>query len=329
MQTQDEDPYFSIDWTKGAVTITLKGPKTVTYSNLPLNSSGATTITAPTTLGNYAMDCIVKGVPYYSFSDTGFSSPAYLVSQMKLLGGIKLFTNPTTLVQNRSIQMYIVFEPGPGLPTPTGVFSVQVGTGNWAYYTRPQKIAPDGTGSLTLAPIQNLYAANSITITYFGDLNYKQQYKTFPMTNPAISGGGGTTPGQPTATPKPHVTATAGATPTAGAGSGATSGPPAQAPTPTPGAGSSVLGAFGPFSGGGLIALLVIVALLALGGGVGTFVVLSRRGSAPAPHNPSDYPAQWPARSPLDVDTSPRLDTTRPEAPPWWRQDGGPYGGQQ
>ncbi len=325
IQSQYIGTGYPIDWPKGTATITLKGPTTVTYSNLTLNSKGGVTVKAPTTVGYYTMDCKVSGVPDYSFPDTGFSLTKFLVSELQPLGGIKLYTNPRTIVTGTPIQMYIVFEAGPGLPTPTGYYTITIGSGIQKNYTQPLKIAPDGTASITLSPISNLFNAQSVTIYYEGNPYYKVQDAFFPMTNPAIPGsGGGTTPSKPTATPKPHATATVSATATVDAGSGATSGPPAQAPTPS--ATPSVLGAFGPFSGGGLIALLVIVALLALGGGVGTFALLSRRGSAPVS---PDYPVQGPARSPLDVDTASNLDATLPQAPPWWRKDDGPYDGQQ
>jgi hypothetical protein len=323
IQSQGIASGYPVDWTKGTATIILKGPTTVTYSNLSLNSYGGVTVKAPSAVGHYSIDCKVSGVPNYTLGDTGYTTPTFLVSELHPLGGIKLNTNPTTIVTGTPIQMYIVFEAGPGLPTPTGYYSINIGSGSQMNYTQPMKMASNGTASITLTAIQNLYNAKSITILYEGDAYYKVQDFFFSMTNPAITGGsgGGTTPSHPTATPKSHATPTPANSGVAG-GSGAVA-------TPTPGAGPSALGAFGLFSGGGLIALLVIVALLALSGGVGTFALLSRRGSASAPPRMPDYPAQWPARSTLDVATAPNLDAARPDAPPWWRQDGGPSDGQQ
>ncbi|MDE3231331.1 MAG: hypothetical protein KGO05_15745, partial [Chloroflexota bacterium] len=267
-----------LDWTKGTASITLKGPITVTYSHLSMDSAGNATFTAPTTVGFYEIACSVSGVPNYTLGDTGFSSPSYLVSEGHEFGAVKLYTNPRTLTTGVPIQMYIVFVAAPGIPTPTGEFTVYIGSGSqFLFLQNGAHIGSGGATSISLAPISNLYGANSITINYFGDPYYKPQEWTFTMTNPSIPGSGGsagngTTSKKPTATPKPRATATAGAIATpagVSTGSGAAT---SQENKPL------VLGAFGPLSGGGLIALIVLIALLALGGGVGAFALLSRRG---------------------------------------------------
>lgn len=320
MQNETSDPNVPLDWTKGTATITLTGPKTFTYPNLSLDSNGATTFPAPTTVGRYEMDCKVSGVPYYTFGDSLGGVASYLVSESKALGGVKLYTNPTTLVVNQATQMYVVFLAAPGLPTPTGEFVIYIGQGAYFYYTQSIKIGSSGTAFVKVGALPNLYSANNITVHYFGDPYYKDQSVNFTLTNPAIpgSGGGGTTPGHASATATPHAKATASATGTAPASSGATSGGLPSA-TPTAGSSPSVLGSFGPLSGGGMVALLMVIALLVVGSSAGTFVLLSRRSAARASLGGASMdpppPPPSPSGPPFNDDTLPR-QRVDPQWPP-------------
>lgn len=174
---------------------------------------------------------------------------------------------------NKATQMYVVFKAAPSLPAPTGEFIIYIGQGANFYHTQSIKISANGTALVTVGAIPNLYNANTITITYWGDQHYKAQSVNFTLTNPAIpNGGGGGGGGGDGATPS--VTPSATVTPSAQETASATS-----SVTPTPSASPSAQGVFGPLSSGWMIALLIVFALVVVGGGTGTFALLSRRGA--------------------------------------------------
>lgn len=213
-----------VDWTQGTGSVSFVGPgtstQTYTTSNLQPDSSGKVTVNAPTPLGRYAVQCSFTGDSNYRSSSMTVSNVTLFVSELKPIGGIQLYTNPTTLVANTPIQMYVVIKPGSGLPAPTGQFTIYI-HGYTLYYTQGITVGPNGDTLVSLGKIPNLSTATSIEIGYSGDEYYKGQSATFPLTNPAIPSGasgssGGTvaasggSPGSPKVTPTVTRTATPG-----------------------------------------------------------------------------------------------------------------------
>lgn len=300
------DPNVPFAWTDGTATVSFVGPGAVTYQNLQPDSNGNMTVTAPSVLGSYEITCSFSGTPYYAAGQASSGSNYYTVSDMSALGGVRLYTNPTTLTPNHATQMYIVFQPASGLPTPTGQFNITVGVST-VYYTNSISISSRGAAAITFGPIPNLGGATKIDVHYFGDTHYADQIITFPLTNPAIpsgaggSGGGGS-PAQPKATSTIASSATASATTPGGAMPSATA---------TPGGGQVALSATASPLGGALGWLLAaLVALLVVGGGIGGVVFWrSRRRAAAVPTSPAS--SAWSARSPLEEDTRPHRTPDR------------------
>jgi hypothetical protein len=276
LTAQSVDGSYPLVWSEGTATVWLVGPSTVTYANLQPDSSGVVSITTPAQIGWYALNCSFTGTPYYAPEQVNFTYKNILISQMRQLGGVQLYTNPQTLVANQATQMLVVFKPVPGQPTPTGEFNITLNS-NPLIYTQSIKIAPDGTASLTLAAVANLYGATTITLHYFGDPTFNDQSVHFPMTNPAIPGsGGGSGPGQATATANPTVSPTGAASVTSSAIATAS---PLASPTQQTGGGGQGQGSAGPLAGGGLLAVVVALGLLVMG--VAGAYVLRRRGANP------------------------------------------------
>lgn len=303
------DPNVPFAWTDGTATVGFSGPGAVTYQNLQPDSNGNMTVTAPSALGSYQLTCSFSGTSYYAAAQASSGSNYYTVSDMSALGGMQLYTNPTTLAPNHSTQMYIVFQAASGLPIPTGQFNVTVGVYT-VYYTNSINISSHGDALITFGSIPNLGGATEIDVHYFGDTHYKDQIFTFPLTNPAIPGGstggsGGSGGGGSPAQPKATATTTASATAIEGA---------TPAATGSSGGGRAVLAAnSAPFGGDMGWLLAALVGLLVVGGGVGGVVFWRsrRRAASVSASSASSRSASWSARSPLDEDTLPHRTPDR------------------
>jgi hypothetical protein len=281
LSAQSLDSSVPLDWTQGTAAVWLVGPVTFISSNLVPDSSGVVSIPTPMQTGRYALNCSFSGTDYYAPQESTTTNKTILISEMRQLSGVQLYTNPQTLVANQATQMLVVFSAPPGLSTPTGEFNITIGRYT-IIYTQSIGIDPNGTASLTLAPIPDLHGADAITIHYFGDPIYNDQSVTFPMTNPAIPGsGGGGGGGAGTARSQATPTATLAATPTAtssvptSAISSANGSPPFT--TQQPGGSTKVKSPAWPFESGGMIALLIGFVLLVMGV-AGAYVFWRRSG---------------------------------------------------
>jgi hypothetical protein len=316
MRSSYQDPNYPIQWSQSVVTIRLRGPDIYVYVGPPMTNSGIATITAPALVGQYELDCQIDNMADYYFPDTGYSFPNYLDTKGQMLGGVTLSTTPSALTTGVPIQVSVKFKPAPGFPIPGGQCTVYLSGGSQIIYLRKGVPINVSVASFSVSPISELYGAKSITVDYLGDPYYKPQVWTFPLTNPSGPGGGGGGGSKSTATPKPSTAGVAEATatpasPTAGADTGG-------GIAPVSGGGPAVLGVFGPLSGGTLIAALVVIALLAMGGGAGTFLLLSRGGGSESTMPSAAMPA------------APLPDAPRsPDGPPLpWGPVDGPSGGQ-
>ncbi len=298
------DGLVPLDWTTVTASVWLVGPKTVTYANLVPTSAGVVSITTPMQTGRYSLNCSYSGTAYYAPAQATSVNKDRLISEMRPLGGIQLYTTPQTMVANQTTQMLVVFKAAPGLPTPTGSFNITMPGPRGVIFTPSTSIGPNGTASLTLDPIPNLYGATGITVHYFGDPTYNDQSVNFPMTNPPVPGGGSGGGGAPhsQATPTANATATADATP--GASAGATSTPP------------TAMQRAGDFpqiwTSGGLLALLITILLLLVLSSATVYVLWRRRRQALR----SGAPAQTRACLPETVSTTPVL-RQEPSASHW------------
>ncbi|HKW22865.1 MAG TPA: hypothetical protein VJO13_15880 [Ktedonobacterales bacterium] len=272
----------------GTYNVSLDGPTHVAATNLTLNSNNEATITGPTQIGLYQLTCTFNGSVSYTPSTITDTNP-YMFSALHSLGVVKLYTNPTTLTAGRGADFYVVFHPAPGLPMPTGEYSIWLGQS----HTMLMTLASTGANLVHVDKIPVLAGVSNIEIFYGGDLYYAPSSVDFPLTNPSIpsgtgSGGTGTSGGsfggspQGTATAQgtPSATATTesdNATPTAvGAGT--------VAPTTHPSSGDN--------GGLWLIVILALVGLIVAGGAVGAGIFLIRRARISAgvgPQTPRDF----------------------------------------
>lgn len=276
-----------LDWTQGTASITFLGPSTTTTSNIQPDSSGMFTVTAPPAVGRYNMTCTFSGTTYYAPESVTWSTFPLLVSEMSPLGGVRVYSNPTSIAPNQPVQLYIVFQAAPGLPTPSGQFSIDIRNTAPAYFTSGINIRPDGTALVSLSPMPHVDGTWSLGIIFFGDSYYNYQIFNFTTTNPPIPGssvGGGskgTSPTAPkaTATPKPTPIPTATVGQTASAGNGSTPGAGTQPSTPSApdGAQFGLFSAFGPAAGVALWIVIILCVALAGGVGYGVFYWLSHR----------------------------------------------------
>lgn len=293
-----------VNWTEGTASVTFTGPSTITEQSLHPDSSGVITVTTPAVVGRYNFDCRFSGSADYAASEIAWTTYPLLISEMSQLGGMQLYSNPTTFVGTKTMQLYIVFRAAPGLPTPTGGYSIFFGTTS-PFFVRDLTIGPNGDSLVTLQPNPNFTGAPEIDIRYYGDAYYDDQTYKFPPTNPAIpsgsggsggkvSSGGGGSPAKPKAT----ATTTASATSTVTATATTT-----PAATATPASGHAILSATTSPLGGsvGLALLAALIGLLVVGGGIGGVVFWRSRRRAASLAMASASPT----RSPLDEDTLP------------------------
>jgi hypothetical protein len=254
-QVQGPNSGFDPDWTQSTYDVTLTGPASMTYTDLAPDMAPGTGwlyIKAPTTPGQYTMTCTFNGYGNYAASTS--SSVGVEISAFNPVGGIQIYTNPTTYNPYQINEMYIVFQPAAGGPPPTGRTFITIGVNSTA--TIP--IASGGTLLVRLGPLLRPKAAgNQISITYLGDAYYRWTTANFSFINPPIpgngspSGGNGGKGGSHQATPSVTATGTpGGATPSAGGTQSASGG--------SSGSGSSGSSGSTPLLGIGL-ALLVLL----------------------------------------------------------------------
>ena len=263
---------YNPDWTQSKYDVTFTGPTSVTYTNLtPDTTPGAgwLNVKAPTTPGAYNMTCAFDG--YGNYAPSTSANVAVTVSAFNAIGGIQLYTNPTTYSPYQSCDVYVVFQSAPGSPLPTGGAFIKIGYSS----TAVMYIASNGTLTAHLDPQQQPYSAgNQIKINYMGDSYYQATSSTFSFTNPAIpggpptSGGGGSGGGGSTGSSQATTTATA-----PGTTSTATPAPAATQIASTLSSGSSSAGSR---SSGGSPLLWIILAVLVLGLGSGGVVLVVR-----------------------------------------------------
>jgi hypothetical protein len=256
----------------GTFSIRFIGPTTVTDSALQPDSSHLVTAGAPSQIGYYSQVlCIFDGNASFNSASENMSGQPVLVSEKRQMGGAELFSNPTTLIAYEPADVYVVFHPGAGLPTPTGYFHINLGDST----TNAVALGPNGDLLLHLDRIPSLAGVSQIDVVYQGDPHYDVATFHFPLTSPPLPGGisgsgsGGGTQGKATATAS--ATGTPGATATAGDGA-----------VPTAATGSTAGLATQSGNGGMLwlwVALGVLVLVLVGGGAAGTvyFVRRSRR----------------------------------------------------
>lgn len=291
-QVQGPNTNYTPDWTKSMFDITLTGPQPVTYTNIkPDTSPGAgwLNVPAPSTPGQYTMTCKFDGDSsgYYAPSTSG--PVPVVISAFNQIGGIQLYTNPTTYNPYQSCDVYIVFQAAAGGPTPTGRAFITIGQSS----TAVMDIASDGTLSVRLDPQQQPESAgNQIKVDYLGDSYYRSASSTFSFTNPAIPGGaqtgGGSGSGSKAGTPGATATKTATGTPGAAT--------PSAAGARSANAGQSHSG-----SSGGSPLLWIVVLVLVLGlGGTGLAFFLRGRSAKPKVGVPfqGTHTTGWPP--PLD-----------------------------
>lgn len=267
------NPSTPVDWQNATYTVKFVGPTTVTRSNLVPNNNDYVTAQAPAQTGRYSeVDCIFNGTTLFTPATTNAVGQPVLVSQEKSLGGVQLYTNPTTLVSNRPADMYVVFHAGSGGPTPTGYFNIDFGTN----YSNSLTIGADGTLLVHVDQLPNLNGVSQVTIAYHGDPYYNQAVINFPLTNPPIpgnGGGGGGGSGGSGGTPTHTPATTPTSSPTGIANGGST------VPTPTAAPEKPLLASTSGTNTGTLWWLVLLI-LVILGGAGGGAVVAVRRGKA-------------------------------------------------
>lgn len=290
-QVQGPNTGYTPDWTKSMFDITLTGPASVTHTNLTPDTSPGTgwlDVPAPTTPGQYTMTCTFDGYGYYAPSTSG--AVPIVISSFNQIGGIQLYTNPTTYNPFQSCDVYIVFQAAPGGPPPTGLTSIEIGQSS----TGAMTIGSDGTLSVRLDPMPLPSMTNQITIFYNGDPYYRSTSSNFTFTNPPVPGSGngggsnGNGSGGKSATPGATATKTATGT------------PGAATPSAT-GARSANAGQSHSGSSGGSPLLWIVVLVLVLGlGGTGLAFFLRGRSAKPKVGVPfqGTHTTGWPP--PLD-----------------------------
>jgi hypothetical protein len=296
MTPESGNPSAPVDWQNATYTIKFVGPITVTRSNLAPGSNDVVTAPAPEQTGSYTeVDCIFNGSTLFTSATTNAAGQPVLVSEEKSMGGVQLYTNPTTLASNRPADMYVVFHAASGGPTPTGRFNIDFGSN----YSSSLTIGANGTLLVHFNLLPNLSGVSQVTISYHGDPYYNQAVFKFPLTNPPIpgtgGGSGGGSGGQPTSTPAP--TATSSPTETANGSSFSV--------TPTAGSSGTPLVSSVPISQTNSLLWILLAALAILGvSGSGFAFVVARRARASAAAT-RRLPNTVPATPTATADSSP------------------------
>lgn len=253
-----------VDWQHSTYTVQFVGPITVTYPNLAPDSSDIVTVNAPSQIGRYTQICTFNGSAIFTSATSQSNKEWVLVSAKHHLGTVELFTNPTTLVANQGADLYVVFHAAAGLPAPTGYVGFTLGSSS----TNVLPLTANGDLLVHLGPLPYLGGVSQITVYYMADPEYDSASFSFPLTNPPIPSGGGSSTGTPPSTQQ--ATATVSGTPSPGA-----------TVTTQPTAGGTTTSSSSPRhtqTGNPLLFwLLGILGLLIVGGGAGTLFFLSRR----------------------------------------------------
>ncbi len=256
-----------VDWQHSTYTIIFKGPITVTYSNLTPSSSDTVTVHAPSQIGRYnEPECQFNGSVNYSSTVANTAGQLITVSEMQKLGGVQLYSNPTTLVAGQSADILVKFNAATGLPTPTGYFGLTIGS----YFTGELAISSDGSLLVHIVTVPPLAGVNQIGVGYQGDPYYNSAGVSFPLTNPPIPGNTQPTPTTVSGTPSPGASTTT--TPT--------STNTAATPTAVTSASNPTQASQGTGTGGqsGISWLLwAALAVIVILGGAGGLFALSRR----------------------------------------------------
>lgn len=263
------------EWLTGTYTIKLDGPSHVTYSNVSVNSDFVVTVTAPAQIGMYTLTCAFNGSASYAPVTMTYPHP-YTFSALYALGAVQLFSNPTTLAAGQKMDFYVVFHPASGLPMPTGQFSLWFGNN----YTNSFTLGSSGAFLIHLSPLSSLAEVRDIQVFYMGDVQYNRATVHFPLTNQPIpsgangdsatgSSGGNSAQGTPTTSADGTATTTTAT--------------PGDETTPTAVGAGGVLTSTPADSSGNIGLILIVVALLLLGGAgtaAGIVIYRMRRASA-------------------------------------------------
>lgn len=281
--SQGGDP--AVDWQDATYSITFVGAQTFTDSNLTADSSGQGTALTPPVPGMYTYQCTFHGTANFNPAQTGFGST--LVVSEDHQPTIKFYSNPTTIKGGETATLEIVVSGGPGLPAPTGQFSLFMGNS----FTHAITLGPDGRAEVQIT-FPSPLPANTIEVNYFGDTVYNQSNARFSLTNPPIPTG--SNPSNPT--PTPISTATPTPTPVGGS---------TPAPSSTPIANSGTTSANGgttsgrhptgsPSNQGNPVFWIMLLELLVLAaGGSGIFIVLRKRARAARAPATTTFPPGW------------------------------------
>jgi len=275
VDVSDSPSSATVDIQDGTFTLTFVGPTTTMSPKLQVDGSGNMSTPAPTQIGCYnQVICSFSGTSMFDPASANIAGQPLLISEMKLLSGAQIYTNPTTFTANQSMEMYVVFHGAPGLPAPSGYYGIRVGIS----FTKVIQLGSNGDSLVKLDPITNLGGSTQIQISYQGDPYYSSQVYSFPLTNPPIpnmssggsSGGGSASSGKLTSSASSSSAAKATATvgtktaseSTATAVTTVTADPSTTATPVTP-----VIAAASPFGSGAPAWIAVILGVLLLGGG--------------------------------------------------------------
>jgi hypothetical protein len=199
-----------VDWQDAKYDVTLTGPTTVTYTDLTPTTTQRLEITAPPQNGVYSYQCWFKGTPSFNKASSTITG-GLTISLMRPLGSVQLYTNPTTLVTGQRVDMEVVFHAAAGGPMPDRYFFIDL-IGASYFYTSAISMPPGGEMLVHLGPLPNLNYVTNVRVDYSGDTYYAPAGILFPLTNPPISGmsggSGGGRSASPTATTAPSPTAT-------------------------------------------------------------------------------------------------------------------------
>lgn len=272
-----------IDWSNATVSITFFGPQTYTESDLIVGDTGSGTArgtaNTPPVGGTYSYQCSFSGTPKFTAAQSAISAPDLIVSLGDQIGGITIYSNPTTITAGQIATIKIVVSKGSGLPTPTGSVSLFL-----APFTSTNGFTLSGGQVTAQVQFPSPLPGTTLGVSYSGDAVYAYSIAQFSLTNPPIPGGSNPPP-NPTSPPTNAATATpgTGSTSTPAAGSTAS---PASSSTAAPS--STTIANGGTSSGshptdstsnqGTLVFWIVLIGLLVLAaGGSGAFIVLRKR----------------------------------------------------
>jgi hypothetical protein len=202
-------PLAPVDWKNATYGVTLRGPTTISYSNLAPDANDDVMVQLPTTIGTYTLSCTFSGTSLFLPESITITNSPVVISEKKALAA-QLYTNPTTLVAGQPADFYLVLHPANGLPAPTGQVQFTMGQ----YYTNYYNLT-NGILSLHFDTIPPLQGITTIFVNYTGDQYYTNKSFTFPLTNPPIPSGTGAPQATVGSTAKATGTATATASVTA------------------------------------------------------------------------------------------------------------------